>query len=291
MSTNNNNKVDTEYFRIVNDILTNGKLKKNRTGIDCLTIAGAMFQHNMSDGFPLLTSRKMPFRSTKVELEFFIKGLRSKKWLQDRGCNYWDEWANPERVPYATDPETKKKMLEEDDLGLVYGTQWRDFHDADYPWGGEHVDQLKNLVNTLKTNPDDRRMIVTAWNPLALTHMALPPCHYGFQVTVIDGYLNLAWNQRSIDIACNQTIVTYALLLHLLAKEAGLKEGKLIGFFMDVHAYVPHIEGLKKQLTQETFPSPSIRTDKFTSIFDWEYTDTELINYQSSPAIKYEVAV
>ena len=107
---NNMNKVDTEYFRIVNDVLANGKVKKNRTGVDCLTIAGAMFQHDMSDGFPLLTSRKMPFKSTKVELEFFIKGLRSKKWLQDRGCHYWDGWCNPKIVAYGNDEETKKKI-------------------------------------------------------------------------------------------------------------------------------------------------------------------------------------
>jgi len=121
--------------------------------------------------------------------------------------------------------------------------------------------------------------------------MALPPCHYSWQVTVIDGYLNLSWNQRSVDIACNQSIATYGLLLHLLAKESGLKEGKLIGFFMDTHIYVNHLDGIKKQLTQETYPSPTIKTDKFTSIFDWTYQDTELVNYQSSPAIKYEVAI
>jgi thymidylate synthase len=286
------NKVDTEYFRIVNDILTNGRLKKNRTGVDCLTIAGAMFQHDMCDGFPLLTSRKMPFKSTKVELEFFIKGITSKKWLQDRGCHYWDGWANPEKVPYGNDEETKKKMAAEDDLGLIYGKQWRDFHDPRADYSAFHgVDQLKNIVNTLKTNPDDRRMICNAWNPLALEDMALPPCHYSWQVTVIDGYLNLAWNQRSVDIACNQSIVTYALLLHLLAKEAGLKEGKLIGFLMDTHIYVNHIDGIKKQLTQETYPASTVKTDKFTSIFDWTYDDTELLNYQSSGPIKFEVAI
>ena len=286
------NKVDTEYFRIVNDILTNGRLKKNRPGVDCLTIAGAMFQHDMSDGFPLLTSRKMPFKSTKVELEFFIKGLRSKKWLQDRGCHYWDGWCNPKIVAYGNDEETKKKMAAEDDLGLIYGTQWRDFHDPDAGQGMSiGVDQLKKLVDTLKSNPGDRRMIVSAWNPLALEHMALPPCHYSWQVTVINGYLNLAWNQRSVDIACNQSIATYALLLHLIAKESGLKEGKLIGFLMDTHIYVNHLDGIKKQLTQETHPSPTIKTDKFTSIFDWTYEDTELVNYQSGTSIKYDVVV
>jgi thymidylate synthase len=287
------NKVDTEYFRIVNEILTNGRLKKNRTGIDCTTIAGAMFQHDMSDGFPLLTSRKLPFKSTKIELEFFIKGLRSKKWLQERGCHYWDGWCNPQEVPYANDEETKKKMAAEDDLGLIYGAQWRDFHDAGYPWGGSHIDQLAKIVHTLKTNPDDRRMICNAWNPLALDSMALPPCHYSWQVTVIDGYLNLAWNQRSVDVCCGlpQNIASYAILLHLLAKESGLKEGKLIGFLMDTHIYTNHLDGVKKQLTQETYSLPSIKTNHFTSIFDWTYEDTELIEYKCSNPIKYEVAI
>lgn len=286
------NKADFEYFRIVNDVLTNGRIKKNRTGVDCLTIAGSMFQHDMSDGFPLLTSRKMPFKSTAVELEFFIKGLRSKKWLQDRGCHFWDGWCNPLIVPYGNDEETKKKMALENDLGLIYGTQWRDFHDPDAGQGiSTGIDQLEKLVHTLKTNPDDRRMVVSAWNPLALKSAALPSCHYGFQVTVIDGFLNLAWNQRSIDIACNQSIVTYGLLLHLLAKESGLKEGKLIGFLMDTHIYVNHLDKIKKQLTQKTYPPPTVKTNNFTSIFKWSYTDTELINYKYSPAIKYDVAI
>jgi thymidylate synthase len=253
-----------------------------------------MFEHDMSDGFPLLTSRKLPFKSTKVELEFFIKGLRSKKWLQDRGCHYWDGWCNPQRVPYANDEETKKKMAAEDDLGLIYGTQWRDFHDprADFSTT-VGIDQLKNVVDTLKKNPMDRRMIVSAWNPTALYSMALPPCHYGFQVTVIDGYLNLAWNQRSVDVTCGfpQNLASYALLLHLLAKESGLKEGKLIGFLMDTHIYKTHLEGVKQQLTQDIHMLPTIKTDKFTSIFDWTYQDTELIGYTHSDPIKYEVAI
>lgn len=296
------NNVDKEYFRLLNKILEEGKWKGNRTGVDCLTIAGFMFEHDMSEGFPLLTSRKLPFKSTKVELEFFIKGLRSKKWLQDRGCGYWNQWSNPQKVKYGHDEGTKAKMAAEDDLGLIYGTQWRDFHTPDavenYELEGGFVrgrgaDQLKNLVNTLKTNPDDRRMIVTAWNPLALEYMALAPCHYGFQITIINGYLNLAWNQRSCDVACGipQNIASYALLLHLLAKESGLKEGKLIGFLMDAHIYENHLDGIKKQLTQDTFGLPTIKTDKFTSIFDWEYKDTELVNYEYSPPIKYEVAI
>jgi thymidylate synthase len=243
----------------------------------------------MQDGFPLLTSRKLPFKSTKVELEFFIKGLRSKKWLQDRGCHYWDLWANPKIVPYANDEETKKKMAAEDDLGLIYGTQWRAFGDPD---SSNKIDQIQSLVNTLKKNPSDRRMIVTAWNPLALPYAALPSCHYGFQVTVIGDKLNLAWNQRSVDTCCGlpQNIASYALLLHLLAKEAGLREGKLIGFLMDTHIYANHMDGVKKQLAQATHELPTVKTDKFTSILDWEYGDTELVGYQPSEPIKYEVS-
>jgi thymidylate synthase len=299
------NHVDSQYFDLLNKILNEGKWKGNRTGVDCLTIAGFMFEHDMSEGFPLLTTRKLPFKSTKVELEFFIKGLRSKKWLTDRGCHYWDGWCNPQKVPYANDEETKKKMAMEDDLGLIYGTQWRDFHDPaairltktkkghNSRRNGMSVDQLKSVVDTLKKNPMDRRMICSAWNPLALSHMSLPSCHYSWQVTVIDGYLNLAFNMRSIDVCCglSQNIPSYALLLHLLAKESGLKEGKLIGFLMDCHIYANHMDGVKKQLTQEIHKLPTIKTDKFTSIFDWTYEDTELIGYKHSEPIKYEVAI
>jgi thymidylate synthase len=286
------NNADKEYLRLLNLILSQGKWKGNRTGVDCLTIAGFMFEHDLAEGFPLLTSRKLPFKSTKVELEFFIKGLRSKKWLQERGCKYWDGWCNPKKVPYGNNEETKKKMAAEDDLGLIYGAQWRDFRDPlSHENGG--VDQLKNLVETLKKNPSDRRMICNSWNPLALDQMALPPCHYGWQVTVIGDKLNLAWNQRSVDTCCGlpQNIASYALLLHLLAKESGLKEGKLIGFLMDTHIYANHIEGVKQQLKQKVFPLPTIKTEKFTDIFNWEYKDTELINYQYSGPIKYEVAI
>lgn len=288
------NSIDTQYNALLRKILTEGVWKGNRTGVDCLTIAGAMLEFNMEDGFPLLTSRKLPFKSTKVELEFFIKGLRSKKWLQDRGCKYWNGWCNPKKVPYGHDETTKAKMAAEDDLGLIYGTQWRGFS-SPYDKSGASVDQLKQIVDTLKTNPHDRRMICSAWNPLVLlaNEAALPSCHYSWQVTVIDDKLNLAWNQRSCDVYLGipANISSYALLLHLLAKEAGLKAGKLIGFLMDTHIYANHIDQVKELLTRETFELPSIKTDKFSSIFDWEYTDTELLNYQSGPVLSAPVAV
>jgi thymidylate synthase len=290
------------YFDIINKILTEGEIKHNRTGIDTIAIPGAMFEHSMSEGFPLLTTKKIPLRLISSELEFFIKGLTDKKWLQDRNNHIWDEWCNPQKVPYGNDENTKKKMMEETDLGLIYGYQWRKFEDPRVRESCEinnffefkSVDQLKNLVNTLKTNPNDRRMIVTAWNPLALDRMALPPCHYGFQVTVINNKLNLMWNQRSVDTALGLpfNIASYALLLQLLCWETGFIPGKLIGFLGDTHLYVNHIDGIKEQLTRVPKKLPEIHLNKpFTSIFDWKYTDVSLEGYDPYPTIKFDIAV
>jgi len=285
------------YLDIVKKVLDEGIQKENRTGVDTIAIAGAMFEHDMSKGFPLLTTKKVPFKLVASELEFFIKGITDKKWLQERNNHIWDEWCTPLKVPYGHDKETKKKMLEERDLGPIYGFQWRNFN-AEYdswdrPPKTKGIDQLKTVVKKLKENPNDRRMIVMAWNPSKLDEMALPPCHYGFQITVIDGKLNLLWNQRSVDTALGLpfNIASYALLLHLLAKEAGLKEGKLVGFLADTHVYVNHIEGLKEQLSREPKELPKIKTEKFTSIFDWEYTDTEIEGYEPHPRIKFDIAV
>lgn len=288
------NNLDIQYNNLLKKILNEGVWKNNRTGVNCLTIAGAMIEHNMSEGFPLLTSRKLPFKSTKVELEFFIKGLRSKKWLQERGCKYWNEWCNPSKVPYGHGEETKQKMREEDDLGLIYGVQWRHFS-APYDSTGDYVDQLKQIVDTLKTNPHDRRMICSAWNPLALksNEVALPSCHYSWQVTVINDALNLAWNQRSVDtyLGLVANVSSYGLLLHLLAKESGFKEGKLIGFLMDTHIYENHLEQVNELINRPIYKLPTIETKNFTSIFDWEYTDTQLLNYECGPTLTAPVAV
>ena len=205
----------------------------------------------------------------------------------------------PHEGPLRPHEEAKKRMLEERDLGPIYGFQWRHFnadyagYDADY--SGKGVDQLKKVVEKLKSDPNDRRMIVAAWNPQQIHMMGLPPCHYGFQVTVIGGKLNLLWNQRSVDtmLGLPFNIASYALLLHLLAKEAKLKEGRLVGFLADAHIYENHMEGAKEQLGREAnkYPAPKIRTEKFTSIFDWQSTDTAIEGYQSYPAIKFDIAV
>lgn len=287
------------YLDIVKNILEKGELKSNRTGTDTITIAGAMFEHDMALGFPLLTTKKVPLRLVATELEFFIKGITDKNWLIEHDNHIWDEWANPKKAPYGHDEQAKKRMLAERDLGAIYGFQWRHYnapyvnYDTDY--SGQGVDQLKKIVETLKTNPHDRRMIVMAWNPSMLGEMALPPCHYGYQVTVINGRLNLLWNQRSVDtmLGLPFNIASYALLLHLLAKETGLVEGKLVGFLGDVQIYVNHIAGAKEQLNRDpnTYPLPRLKTDNFTSIFDWQAKDTQALDYQSYPRIAFEVAV
>lgn len=285
------------YLDIVRRILDEGERKENRTGVDALTVAGAMFEHDMANGFPLLTTKKMPFKTIRVELEFFIKGLTDKKWLQERRCTIWDEWANPKKAPYGHDEASKKRMAEERDLGPVYGFQWRHFDapyenwDTDYT--GKGIDQLKTVVDRLKTNPNDRRMIVMAWNPKALPEQALPPCHYGFQVTVVNEKLNLLWNQRSVDtmLGLPFNIASYALLLHLLAKESGLKEGRLIGFLADTHIYVNHVEGAKTQLARTPGPLPHIVTEPFTSIYEWTGEHTRLEGYEPQDRIEFPIAV
>lgn len=287
------------YLNIVQKILKEGEIKQNRTGIKTLAIAGVMFEHDMARGFPLLTTKKMPFKVIATELEFFIKGLTDKEWLKERNNHIWDEWANPKKAPYGHDEAAKEKMEKERDLGPIYGFQWRHFnaeyknHDTDY--AGKGFDQLKKLVDTLKSNPTDRRMIVSAWNPLQMSEMGLPPCHYSFQVTVIGNKINLMWNQRSIDVMLGLpfNIASYGLLLHLLAKETGLEEGRLIGFLGDTHIYENHIEGAKLQLTRNPDENKlcSIETEPFTSIFDWEAHHTKKVAYTSHPKIEFAIAV
>lgn len=286
-----------QYLNIIRKILSDGVMKQNRTGVPALTIAGAMFEHNMSDGFPLLTTKKMSLRLVASELEFFIKGITDKEWLKTHNNHIWDEWGNPKKAPYGHDEESKKLMLEERDLGPIYGFQWRHFNaqydnfDTDYTDKG--VDQFGKLVQTLKTNPFDRRMIVMAWNPCQLSEMALPPCHYGFQVTVINDKINLLWNQRSVDVLLGLpfNIASYGLLLHLLAKETGFKEGSLVGFLGDVHIYENHIEGAKLQLIREPKHLPNLQTELFTSIFEWQAEHTHVNDYESHPKIEFTIAV
>ena len=287
------------YKEIVKKVLTQGQVKENRTGVNTIAIAGAMFEHDMADGFPLLTTKYVPFGLVASELEFFIKGITDKNWLRDRNNHIWDEWCSPAKVAYGHDDKTMKRMMEERELGPIYGFQWRHFGGYYCGYNGEcghspnGVDQLKNLVDTLKINPDDRRMIVSAWNPVDLYEMAIPPCHYGFQVTVINGRLNLLWNQRSVDVALGLpfNIASYGLLLMILSEESGYKPGKLVGFLGDTHIYENHIEGLKEQIDRPAKRLPGVEFPGLTSIFEWEYPECILSGYKYHPAIKFEVAV
>lgn len=363
------------YLDICREVLDKGIRKENRTGVDAISISGTMFQHDMADGFPLLTTKKTAYKNVRSEVEFFVNGITDKEWLKERGNHIWDDWCNPSIVPQGVYDDRSKEivkgvlgdkylgisrdifnvadmlmetpglvdqygvsledfdrlqalaknrlaMSEERDLGPVYGFQWRHFdakygqfddnfvvhlakktlnflktgsskkpHEIDY--SGRGVDQLANLVNTLKTNPMDRRMIVSAWNPKALPEQALPPCHYGFQVAVVGDKLNLEWNQRSIDVPLGLpfNIASYATILHLLAKEGGLKEGTLTGFLMDTHIYENQVDGIEEQLSREPMDLPRIETSEFSSIFDWSFMDTKLVDYKSHPAIKFPIAV
>ncbi|MDR2184332.1 MAG: thymidylate synthase [Treponema sp.] len=285
------------YLAIVEKVLQEGVLKKNRTGIDALTIPGTMFEHDMEAGFPLLTTKRIAFRLVASELEFFIRGITDKEWLKSNNNHIWDEWCSPELVPYGSGEAVREKMKAERDLGPVYGWQWRHFgavyRGCDKSPEGTGVDQLRILVDALKQNSQDRRMLVSAWNPLDLHKMALPPCHYLFQVTVINERLNLIWNQRSVDVALGLpfNIASYGLLLHLLARDAKLKEGKLIGFLGDTHIYINHVEGMKLQLSRKPNGLPRIITEGSGSIFQWKYTDSSIEAYEPHPAIKFDIAV
>jgi thymidylate synthase len=284
------------YIDILHDIRQNGVITKNRTGIDTIKIPSSRFVHNMADGFPLLTTKKIKLANVASELEFFLKGITDKTWLQERGNPIWNAWCSPDKVPYSTDSEVQKRMAEERDLGPIYGFQWRHFGanylDCDTDYTGQGVDQVKNLIDMLKQNPTDRRMIVSAWNPADLDKMALPPCHYSLQVVVSNNKLHLNWNQRSVDVPVGLpfNIASYALLLHLLTKETDLEEGTLTGNLTDTHIYLNQIKGVEKQLARPTRKLPEIITDNFTSIFDWKYTDSRVEGYNPQPFIKFPVA-
>lgn len=286
-----------QYLDILRNVRDNGIVKDDRTGTGTRSIAGTFFEHDMSEGFPLLTTKKVPFHLVASELQFFLGGYTDKKWLQDRGNHIWDEWCSPDIVPYGHDEETQKAMAAERDLGPIYGWQWRYFGATYENWHtypkDNGVDQIERLLHLLRTDPTDRRMIVSAWNPKDLHKMALPPCHWSFQVTVTNDKLNLMWNQRSCDIFLGVpfNICSYALLLHLLAKETGFGEGRLCGFLGDTHIYNNHVDQVDKQLNRDTMPLCSIETPKFTHLLDWNYDHTEVIGYKHHAGIKAPIAI
>ena len=278
------------YQNYLQYILDNGVWTKNRTGVDTLTCSGYMLVHDMKNGFPLLTTKKMGIKNIASELEMFIKGITSKKWLQDRNNHIWDEWCNPQKVPYSNDEETKAKMAAEDDLGPIYGSQWISFNGD-----SEKGNQLKLLIETIKKDPTSRRLLVSAWNPLQLDQMALPPCHVGFEIICYPetNTMDIIWVQRSVDsfLGLPYDLASYALLLTLLCKETGFIPGKVIGMLGNCHIYENCMDQVKEQLSRVPRKLPTIEIDSWKSIWDWQYTDVRLINYTSEGKLTAAVAV
>ena len=280
-----------QYLDLMKTILETGTLKHNRTGIDTISAPCQFLRHDMRTGFPLLTTKKVGLKTVCGELEMFIKGEHSKKFLNERGVKIWQQWCNPQKVPYGTDEETKKKMEAEDDLGpALYGASWNNFNLSG-------LNQLKNVIETLKTNPTDRRMIVLAWNPLMMDQCALPPCHFCFQLISDGEYVDLLWSQRSADwfLGVAFDLASYAMLLMLICHQVKMKPRFLAGSFGDAHIYVNHLDQVKEQLSREPYPLPTVKIlnadNPDWTIWDWKYTDFDLIDYQCHPAIKAPIAV
>ena len=287
------------YLDIVRKVLEGGVMTPNRTGIDALTIfSPPNFEHDMTEGFPLLTTKKMAWKSARVELEGFIHGITDKKWYQDNGCRVWNEWCNPKRIPDGlNEADRKSYALRERDLGPIYGFQWRhwgaEYQGSEPHYRGEGCDQLARMVNTLKTDPYDRGMLVNSWNVLDFDKMALRPCHFNFQANVFGKRLDLKWEQRSVDVMVGLpfNIASYGLLLHLLANETGLEPGRLIGSLGNTHIYENHIENAKGQLKREPLELPHIENYRLKSIFNWNHKQSQILDYQHYDPLEFEIAV
>ena len=324
------NKLDTDYQNLLQDILDNGVEKKDRTGTGTISVFGRQIRHNMKDGFPLLTTKKMAWKTMVTELLWFLRGDTNIKYLVDNDCHIWDGDAYKNYVKHwepnieyidnkpiltqedfinkiKTDIEFAKKWGE---LGPIYGKQWRSWETYE-KWetifigtyrNSKSIDQIANLINDLKTNPDSRRLMVLAWNVGELDQMVLPPCHFSFQCYSHEKegkrYLSLAWNQRSCDVGLGIpfNIASYGLLLEIIAQEVGMIPYELIGNLGDCHIYNNHIEGIKEQLTRTSYELPKliINTEfwnhEYQTIDGWinsmEVEDFRIENYQSHPSIK-----
>lgn len=262
-----------QYLNLLNRILTEGTQKGDRTGTGTLSIFGHQMRFDLRDGFPLLTTKKLHLKSIIYELLWFLRGDTNVHYLQEHGVRIWNEWAD-----------------ENGELGPVYGHQWRSWPD----YKGGTIDQIKNVLDMIKHNPDSRRMLVTAWNPAEVDDMALPPCHCLFQFYVADGRLSLQLYQRSADsfLGVPFNIASYALLLLMIAQVTGLEAGEFIHTTGDTHLYLNHLEQAKLQLTREPRPLPKMKINPdVKDIFDFKYEDFELIGYDPLPHIPGVVAV
>ncbi|MBR7126511.1 MAG: thymidylate synthase [Prevotella sp.] len=262
-----------QYLSLLQRILDEGTVKTDRTGTGTKSIFGHQMRFDLNDGFPLLTTKKLHLKSIIHELLWFLRGDTNIAYLKANGVSIWDEWAD-----------------ENGDLGPVYGQQWRSWPDYE----GGTIDQISNVVEMIRHNPDSRRMIVSAWNPAEIEQMALPPCHCLFQFYVADGRLSLQLYQRSADtfLGVPFNIASYALLLIMMAQVTGLKAGEFIHTTGDTHLYLNHLEQARLQLTREPRPLPKMLINpEVSSIFDFKYEDFQLTDYNPHPHIKAAVSV
>jgi thymidylate synthase len=262
-----------QYLDLMSHVLAKGTHKSDRTGTGTLSVFGHQMRFDLQEGFPVVTTKKLHLKSIIIELLWFLQGSTNNNWLKERGVSIWDEWAK-----------------EDGELGPIYGYQWRSWPAPN----GQHVDQISQLMDQIKNNPDSRRLIVSAWNVAEIPRMALPPCHAFFQFYVADGKLSCQLYQRSADIFLGVpfNIASYALLTHMIAQQAGLMPGEFIWTGGDCHLYSNHMEQVKLQLSRQPLPLPQLNIRrKPASIFDYEYEDFELVGYKHHDPIKAPVAI
>ena len=262
-----------QYLDLMRHVRDNGLRRTDRTGTGTISIFGYQMRFDLAEGFPVVTTKKLHLRSIIHELLWFLKGDTNIRYLKENGVSIWDEWAD-----------------ENGDLGPVYGSQWRSWPAPN----GEKIDQISNVIEQIRTNPDSRRLIVSAWNPAEVDNMALPPCHSLFQFYVSDGKLSCQLYQRSADILLGVpfNIASYALLTLMIAQVCDLEAGDFIHTFGDAHLYLNHLEQVDLQLSREPYPLPTMTLNPdIRSVFDFTYDDITLNDYQSHPAIKAPIAV
>jgi thymidylate synthase len=263
---------ERQYLDLLADILANGAQRGDRTGTGTLGVFGRQMRFDLSKGFPLLTTKKLHRKSIILELLWFLRGDTNVRWLQERGVSIWNEWADAEG-----------------ELGPVYGKQWRSWAAPD----GRVIDQIAAVVNSLKTNPDSRRHIVSAWNPAEVEDMALPPCHCLFQFFVADGKLSCQLYQRSADVFLGVpfNIASYALLTLMMAKVCGLQPGEFVHTLGDAHLYMNHLDQAREQLSRDPLPLPVMHVADRDDLFAFEFEDFKLTGYQAHPSISAPIAV